>query len=138
MDAIRAYVAALLYEVADIYESIVQNTSVSLTNRQRILGSFKDLLAQHFRTERSVQFYADRLFINPKYLSQVVKAESGKSPSDWVNEMVMLEAKVLLQKPNLNIGEIAQELHFSDASFFGKFFKRHEGKSPKTFRASLS
>lgn len=105
-----------------------------MTNGQRILRNFKDLLARHFRTERTVQFYADRLFINPKYLSQVVKEESDQSPSEWVNEMVMLEAKVLLQNPQLNISEVAQELHFSDASHFGKFFKRHQGNSPKAYR----
>ncbi len=137
-DAIRSYISALLHEVADIYESVIHKTSVSITNGHRILRNFKDLLAKHFRTERSVQFYADQLFINPKYLSQVVKEESGKSPSDWVNEMVMLEAKVLLQNVDLNISEVARELHFSDASFFGKFFKRHEGRSPKAFRASLA
>lgn len=136
-DIIRGYITALLHEVSEVYETIEQDTTTKATNGQRILKNFKNLLAQHFKTECSVQFYADHLFINPKYLSQVVSEESGKSPSEWVNEMVMLEAKVLLRNPEIYVSAVADDLHFADASHFGKFFKRHQGQSPKVFREAI-
>lgn len=86
------------------------------------------------KKERRIDFYADKLQLSSKYLSQVIKNYSGKSAADWIDEYVVLEAKALLKSTNMTIQQISDELNFPSQSFFGKFFKRISGVSPKTYR----
>jgi len=67
-------------------------------------------------------------------LSAAIKEASGKTAGDWMTEMLMLEAKVLLQDKQLTIAQIADQLKFIDPSHFGKFFKAQTGVSPLAFR----
>ena len=69
-----------------------------------------------------------------KHLSTVVKEISGKTAGEWIDSLVVLEAKALLKSSELSIQEIADELHFANQSFFGKYFKHHTGMSPKEYR----
>ncbi len=87
-----------------------------------------------FNEQRNVQYYANELNVNPKYLTQTVKEVSGKSAGELIDDFVIQEAKLLLTDSSLSISEVGDILHFSDQSFFGKFFKRHTGFSPSEFR----
>lgn len=103
----------------------------------RIADKFIRLVQEHFRKERFLDFYADELGITPKHLSRTVKTQTGVSAVEWINRFVILEAKVMLQSSNLNIQQIAEELNFTSQSFFGKYFKKTTGISPKDFRNSF-
>lgn len=83
----------------------------------------------------AVKFYADKLCLTPNYLSGVVKDYTGKTATEWVNEFVILEAKIMLTDSELSIQEIAYQLHFTDQSAFGKYFKQLVGISPKLYRS---
>ncbi len=61
----------------------------------------------------------------------VVKEVSGKTVGEWIDELVILEAKALLNSSSMNIQEIADRLNFANQSFFGKYFKHYTGMSPK-------
>lgn len=137
LSTIRSLTEALLFEIEEIYQRKNQREIRQLSPRELLVRKFMDLLVEKFQKHRAVQFYADRLFINSKYLSQALKTETGMTASEWINEMVMLEAKVLLQEYKLTIKQITYQLNFADPSFFGKFFKRHEGKSPRQYRDHL-
>ena len=60
------------------------------------------LLEEHHVSERNVAFYADHLFLTPKHVSKVILEVSGKTPTQWIDEYVVLEAKSLLKYANLN------------------------------------
>jgi AraC-like DNA-binding protein len=81
-----------------------------------------------------VGFYAKKLCMAPKYLSAVIKEKTGKSAFEWINDYVILEAKSLLKSTNMTIQQISDELNFANQSFFGKYFKRLAGMSPKSYR----
>ena len=107
------------------------------SSRQEMLHSkFIDLLSRNFRTEREVKFYAEKLCVTPKYLSQVVSGLTGRTPSDYIKEFVVMESKALLNSTPMTIQQISDEMHFPSQSFFGKYFKRIVGMSPKEYRAS--
>jgi AraC family transcriptional activator of pobA len=108
-----------------------------MTRKQDILLSFLKLLADHFREERSVQFYADALFMTPKHLTKTVKEITTKTCGEFIDEMVIAEAKILLDDLSYSVGQVADHLHFSDQFFFSKFFKRRTGLSPKEYKNSL-
>lgn len=100
----------------------------------RMLDKFMSLVQQNFKSERFLEFYADKLQITPKHLSRTVKALTGSTAVEWIERYVILEAKVLLKSTNLNIQQVADELNFPSQSFFGKYFKKKVGLSPKEFR----
>ena len=91
-------------------------------------------LKGNFRRERSVGFYADRICVTPKYLSAVVRQVSGRGPMQWINECVIVEAKNLLRFSDLTVQEISRELNFPTQSYFGRFFKKHTGMSPREYK----
>ena len=98
--------------------------------------NFINLVLAHYREERGVEFYADKLCLTPKYLSKTIKESSGKSASEWIDDYVILEAKALLKSTNKTIQQISDELNFPSQSFFGKYFKRVVGVSPKEYKKS--
>jgi AraC-like DNA-binding protein len=89
---------------------------------------------EHFRSERFINFYADKLCITPKYLSKLVKEKTGRSAGEWIESYVILEARTMLQSTDMTIQQIASALNFPNQSFFGKYFKRATGLSPKMCR----
>ncbi|MDR0872448.1 MAG: helix-turn-helix domain-containing protein [Prevotellaceae bacterium] len=104
--------------------------------RQALLvEEFVSLVQENYRRERDTVFYADKLCLTPKYLSQVIKSTTGKSAAGWIDGFVVLEAKALLKSTNMTIQQISDELNFPSQSFFGKYFKRCEGLSPKAYRS---
>jgi AraC-like DNA-binding protein len=99
-----------------------------------IVQRFFDLLENHYKQEREVSFYATKLHLHEKYLSQVLKAQTRKTARMFIIQMVILEAKVLLDYNDLTIGEIADRLHFTNQYHFSHFFKQYASMSPTDYR----
>jgi AraC-like DNA-binding protein len=101
-----------------------------------IVERFMALVQEHYRTERLISFYANKLCITPKYLSKIVKENTGRSAGEWIENHVILEARAMLQSSDMTIQQIATSLNFPNQSFFGKYFKRATGDSPKQYRSN--
>lgn len=123
-----------LYEIAGFAKKHNVFRSGKLSRKQELFTRFGELINTYFREHRNVKYYADLLAITPKYLTEVVNEIAGSSASELIEEKVMHEVKFLLSDPKLSIAQIADYLHFSDQSFFRKFFKRHSGVSPSEYR----
>ncbi len=106
------------------------------SRRMNYVLDFMGLVQKHHCRERTVGFYADKLFISPKYLSLIIKESTGKSAAEWIDEYVILEAKNLLRFSGKNIQQVAYELNFTNQSSFGKYFKHLTGMSPSEFQRS--
>lgn len=94
---------------------------------------FMRLLHQHFRCQHSPKFYASKLCISPKYLSMIIKQTTGRTASEQINHLLIIEAKNQLRFSGKNIQQVAHELNFKSQSSFGKFFRRITGLSPSEF-----
>ncbi|MCD7977050.1 MAG: helix-turn-helix transcriptional regulator [Tannerellaceae bacterium] len=129
---------AFLLELANILMGKKDSIVVvpTLSRKEELLNQFLQLLLVHCKEEHGVTFYADKLFITPQYLSLILKELTGKSANKWIDEALMVEAKILLKMPQTTVQQVADELHFSDQSTFGKFFKKHMGVSPMEYRKS--
>ena len=108
--------------------------NVPSTRHKRVFENFVELVEKHHNKERSVSFYADKLCITPKYLSQIVKTVSGFSAPELISKYVILEAQHLLRHTDLSVKEIADQLNFPNQSFFYKYFKAHTGCTPNFYR----
>lgn len=104
------------------------------SSQDALYARFMDLLFVHHRWERSVAFYASKMYITSKYLTAVVKAASGKTPTKWIQEETIKEIERMLCHTRMPIKEIVYRLNFPNASFFGKYFKAQKGMSPKHYR----
>lgn len=124
-----------ILEAAKIFQKYRLDTDSKSTRKNEILAGFLQLLSEHYKKERSVQFYADRIFVSPQHLTKILKESTGKTAGQLIDEMVVAEAKILLDFPELTVGSIAEELNFSSQFIFSKFFKRHTGFSPSHFRS---
>ena len=134
-------VSAVIYELAKIQYRHINAAGAHGTGRQRsarqgYVHDFIKLVRAHYAVERSVAFYASKLFISPKYLSLVVKEATGKSAARWIDEFVLMEAKNMLRYSGKNIQQVAYALNFSNQSSFGKYFKHLTGMSPTEYQKS--
>ena len=134
IETIRHLTLAFFYGTGYQYHNFPEKTEQS--KQEILVGKFLNLVRANYKVQRSVNFYADKLFLTPKYLSRVIRQNSGKTAGDWIEDYVILEAKALLKSTNMTIQQIADELNFSTQSFFGKYFKRRVGLSPKEYRSS--
>ena len=89
------------------------------SSQDALYARFMDLLFVHHRWERSVAFYASKMCITSKYLTAVVKAASGKTPTKWIQEETIKEIERMLCHTRMPIKEIVYRLNFPNASFFG-------------------
>lgn len=102
-----------------------------------IFNQFLSLLSESKVKKQPVSHYAEQLCITPKYLCTICSHSSGKTPSDWITEYVMEDIYVSLKYTTKSIKEIANELGFSNNSFFGKFFREHAGMTPSKYRQKM-
>ena len=127
---------ALFFDIAPIFDQHQPVCPKPQTRKDELFELFIRTVGEHYKQQRSVAFYADKLCLTPKHLSNVIKELTGKSASQWIDDYVVLEAKTLLKSTNLTILQISEELHFANQSFFGKYFKQHTGLSPMRYRRS--
>lgn len=133
-EIIRTIIFNLLLETAEIMEQ--ENSSVpgKEDGKKDIYLKFSKLIRENIRQQRTVQFYADQLHVSNKYLIEIIKKSSGKTPHEVIDESLLKEAYVMLGNSDITISEIAFELQFNSASAFGRFFKKHTALSPSEYR----
>lgn len=102
----------------------------------RLSDSFLKMVKDKFKTERFLDYYAEQLGVTPKHLSRTIKAQTGYSAASWIEKFLILESKILLKSTNLTVQQISDNLNFPSQSFFGKYFKKNVGISPKAYRNS--
>lgn len=139
---IRGLVQAFSYNVISLMRLFQQQEegeeNDSMKRNKQLFQQFMALLKLHHATARGVKFYADKLCLTPNYLSGAIKDYTGKTVTEWVNDYVILEAKIMLKDANLSIQEISYRLNFPTQSAFGKYFKQQTGIGPKAYRNDQS
>ena len=113
-----------------------ENVSVTrdLRHKKEVYEIFLHLLYRHFRTERQIRFYADKLNVSSPYLSRMIKEISGTTVNDHITSLLYKEICNLLKQSDMTMREIADYLHFSDQSAMSNFFKLRSGMSPLAYR----
>lgn len=126
---------AFVLSLASVLQPSSTITSNYKQDRKSMLAEeFIALASQHYKKNRNLDFYANKQHVSKKYLSICVKDVTGITPSSILNQLTIDEAKLLLNNPENNIGDVAFDLGFADAFIFSKFFKRHTTMSPSQFK----
>ena len=111
-----------------------EDTSAVTDRQAEIYNNLMQLVAAHFHKQHDVQFYADKLCVTARYLSQVTNHVVGKSPKHLIAEYIIQEAERQILCSQKTIQEICFEFGFSSQSQFSKFFKKIKGVSPSHIR----
>jgi AraC-like DNA-binding protein len=133
-ELVRALLLAMFYDMSGVIYRIEQSSAKKQSRSDVLFARFIALLQENFRKERRVGWYAQQLNITAKYLSEVVKSVSKRTPNEWIDSYVVLEIRVLLKNSPKTIKEITDELNFPNQSVLGKYFKEHVGLSPSEYR----
>lgn len=137
-ESVRGCLSTILFNIYSI--SYKQNAEVEATKQKgdeaqgnprqtEVYRSFMELVHKNFAREHKIQFYADKLCITPKYLSQIIYKVSGHFAKDFIKDSLIMESKALL-KSGYTIQQICDQLNFNSTSFFGRFFKNATGCTP--------
>lgn len=132
MKVVQHVIMAIFYSSERLRD--INDNDPTRSSADNISRTFLQLVKDNFRQERQLKFYSDALCITPRYLSRVVRECTGSSASDWIERYVVLEARALLKSTNMTIQQISDYLNFPSQTFFGKYFKRRAGLSPKEYR----
>jgi AraC family transcriptional activator of pobA len=106
-------------------------------DKYNLMRKFNLLVEGHFRSQHAVSYYAERLNKSPKTLSNLFALYNDMSPSQIIQERILIEARRLLSYTSKSAKEIAYELGFEDAAYFSAYFKKHMDLSPLEFRNEL-
>lgn len=135
LQVIRLQVAELLYEINRAFEKCHDSRSNHQLSRQySLFVKFRDLVEEHFITKRTVQEYADMLYITAKHLGEIVKQETGRNALQIIHSRLYLEARLLLTTSTLSVKEISDQLNFDTSSHFSRFFKKFADENPSDFK----
>ena len=130
---IKAYLTALLVEIDEVYRNSASSED-ELSIENRLCNNFVELVFENANHSLPMAYYADRLNVATAHLHKTIKRFTGKTPLEWVNEAVLLEAKIMLCHTELTVNEIASKVGIHDSSYFSRLFKKHIGTSPVLFR----
>lgn len=131
---IKSYIDIILYELVREYKSKRQSLESNTLYLQNQLEEFIDLVEQKASELKQVVEYADALNLTSYQLNKITKTTLGKTPSEVINEHIILESKRQLLATSNQVKEIAFELGYLDVSYYIRFFKKQTGYTPEQFR----
>jgi AraC family transcriptional activator of pobA len=132
--AMRGLLALIAVEVARMAASRMRADPLPPTDATVV--ALRQLIEEHFQTERQLAFYAAKLAMTVDRLNDHVKRATGVTAGHLIRQRVLTEAKRQLVFTNQPINEIAYALAFSDPSHFARFFRKQTGAAPQEFRAA--
>ena len=131
---VQGLMQAMFFQVFSAYQSETNASSQRATARQEeIFKRFIKLVEKNYVSERNIGFYADKLCITPKYLSQLIYKASGIYAGDHIDNYVIGEAKMLIKSRKYTIAQASDMLNFTSQAYFGRYFKKHTGMTPLEF-----
>ncbi len=144
---IAHYLHILLHKISRLYSRNISKVSVSQDQRKQdldIVSRFKTFMELAFQPRHSyedlnphqVQYYADKLYLNPNHFNAIVKRITDKSASEHIYNHILSLATSRLRNSSDSIKEIAFSLYYSYPNHFANFFKGQTGKTPSQFRKS--
>jgi AraC family transcriptional activator of pobA len=132
--AMHGLLALIAVEVARLAASRARTGTVTLAPADATVEALRRLIEEHFRHDRHVGFYAQRLAMTSDRLNDHLKRAAGVTAGHLIRQRLVTEAKRQLVFTNQPIHEIAAELAFADPSHFARFFRKNTGTTPQAFR----
>ncbi len=124
-----------IHRICKLSDTTETQTHYSISRKARQIEKFRSLIDKNFRTEHSLQVYANQVGVTVGQLSRLCREVLGKSSLQVMNDRLIQEAQRELVYTALPIKQLASELGFEDDAYFSRFFRKHMGLTPKAYRA---
>jgi AraC-like DNA-binding protein len=135
LEMLQMMLKRILILCTRIYKTQVNYESLDMVHID-LVRAFNFLVEKNFKELHSVVDYADLLSKAPKTLSNLFKKLGNKTPLQFIQSRLLLEAHRLLKYTDQSISEVGYALGFKDIQSFSRFFKNQEGISPNEYRDS--
>jgi AraC-like DNA-binding protein len=132
-DILRSYLNVIILKLSRVPEG----KKIKTATLNPVLIQYRSLIDKHYTMQKDLSFYAEKLSITKKRLSEICKKEIGRTASSLISERIVMESKRLLKYTDKTISEIAFELNYSDPSYFVKFFKKSTNLTPGEYRGQI-
>ncbi|WP_075590219.1 AraC family transcriptional regulator [Labilibacter marinus] len=133
VNILKSYLNIILWKIAEL----PVDRGIKQIDIHPTILNYRKLIDSHYLSEKTLDFYSDKLLLSKRSLNNICKKETGRSASSLINERIIVESKRLLKHTNNSISEIAYHLSFNDPSHFVKFFKTKSNLTPGEFRDKL-
>ena len=127
-------VSTFLWYVDQLWSRQEQYYREHQSREQRLFTDFIQLVSEFAPKHHTIDFYASRLCITPRYMSTFIKQVSGKSAKQWIDDDLVTRIKIDLKHTDKSVARICDDMSFPNPSFLTKFFKRMTGQTPSQFR----
>ena len=138
---LKSTLSTFAYTLADTIYRHMPTIEYEIRSQKREkehFNRFMKLLSENYLLHREVNWYADKMNLTPRYLTTTIRKVSGHTVSDWLVRFIVKDAKYLLKHSDMTVQQVAYELNFPNQSFFGKYFRKHTGMSPGSYRNSAA
>ncbi len=126
--------SAFLWYVDHLWSRHEQTYRESQTREQRLFSDFIQLVSEFAPMHHTIDFYASRLCLTPRYMSTIIRQVSGKSAKQWIDDALVTRIKIELKHTDKPVARICDDMNFPNPSFLTKFFKRMTGQTPSQYR----
>lgn len=126
--------SSFLWYVDHLWSRHEQNYRENQSREQRLFTDFIQLVSEFAPEHHTIDFYASRLCLTPRYMSTIIKQVSGKSAKQWIDDALVTRIKIELKHTDKSVATICDDFSFPNPSFLTKFFKRITGQTPSQFR----
>jgi AraC family transcriptional regulator, transcriptional activator of pobA len=130
-------VATLFINIFQEIDSPQPSLKIRETAALRVANNYKKLIHERGSNKQKVNYYADKLAISPEYLNRCINKIFGRTAHQYLDEAILLEAKVLLKQSTLNISEVGIRVGIENSGDFVRFFRSKTGLTPKQYRLQV-
>lgn len=134
----KTYFKSLNLEIGNLrYEQMAcpaESASAVFSKKDITVFKFMNLVSKNFITCHNINFYAESLCLSPKHLTRIIKEVTGRTPYSFITYELLRHSLSLLEDSKNSIGQISEQLNFSDQASFCKFFKKHTGMTPLAYQ----
>ena len=130
---VAATLLSLFLEIQPSEEEVNSKDNAAL----RIANQYKKLIHERGDYKQKVNHYADMISVSPEHLNRSVKKVFGRTAHQYLDETILLEAKVLLKQSTFNIGEVGFKVGIENPGDFIRFFRSKTGVTPRQYRQKV-
>ena len=121
-----------------LYQVVLRRNGIEVdtfkSRSDELFFRFRQLLGEYCHESRSVSFYAEKLCVTTRYLTNIVQSHYGKSPKEAIDTYTVMQIRLDLLQSDLPLSELAWKYNFSSPSFFSDYFRRNAGCTPQEYR----
>lgn len=134
---IRANIYLIMTSLLRYYCSMRTESDRMVYHNVLRLRPVLDYIDAHSHERIYVEKLAAMIMVSPDYFTKMFRESIGKTPVDYINDLRVNRALVLLCQGDLNMTQIAQQVGFSNVNYFHKMFKQYMGVSPMAYRKNV-